>query len=327
MSFLLVACGDEGISINSTAQNFCDEIAEVACNNLYQCCAEGEIEDFLGVSEPRTEAQCREDVKRLCDRRSGTLNDSITAGRVTFDAMRMNECLNSIVAPADACSSVVSELPWKEACMDSSWVGTVATGGACFFAHDCAGAPDSFCAPNQKCAAKPVAGFPCGTGCASQFYCLNGVCQAKLTEGAPCTSTTQCATNLFCDLDATPMPICTAKLPGGSTCHSNAGCISSSCIPGQCMGTSLNCYRDTDCASRCADDNSICTTSAQCATGTCSVGGNSCLSDAYCTAGVGDVCVFPVLCLPGDCIGDPVCTAQTLTVDYCTGALSELPLF
>jgi hypothetical protein len=31
--------------------------------------------------------------------------------------------------------------------------------------------------------------------------------------------------------------------------------------------------------------------------------------------------------LPGDCIGDPVCTAATITVDYCTGALNELPLF
>jgi hypothetical protein len=34
--------------------------------------------------------------------------------------------------------------------------------------------------------------------------------------------------------------------------------------------------------------------------------------------------VFPVLCLPGDCIGDPVCTSRTLAVDYCE-SLGELP--
>ncbi len=325
---LVVGCGgDDGVSINASENNVCDEIAEVACHNLYQCCAEGEIEDFLGVSEPRTEVQCREDVRRLCERRTGTLNDSLDAGRVSFNAQLMNDCLGAIVAPQDTCATVVSVLPWTAACMNFAWVGTVATGGSCFFAHDCADEPDSFCGPNQKCQQKPTAGFPCGTGCASGFYCASGICQAKLAAGAPCSSTSQCGTDLFCDFEATPMPICTAEAAGGSTCRSNAGCVSGTCIPGQCMGTSSGCFDDTDCSSRCADDGSFCSTSASCALGTCSVGGNSCSSNSNCVAGSGDTCVFPVLCLPGDCIGDPVCTAATITVDYCTGALDVLPLF
>lgn len=325
---LLAACGgDDGVSINASEDTFCDEIAEVACYNLYQCCTEGEIESFLDVSEPRTETQCREDVRRICDRRSGTLVDSILAGRVTFDAARMNDCLNALVAPEDTCATVVTAVPWEEACMETAWVGAVPLDGSCFFAHDCAGAPDNFCAPNQRCTAKPTAGFPCGSGCASDFYCANGICQAKLAEGAPCLSSSQCEEDLFCDQTALPMPICTAKAPGGSACGSNAGCESGTCIPGQCMGTTAQCYRDTDCNSRCADDGSFCSTSADCALGTCSVGGNACASDSNCVSGAGDTCVFPVLCLPGDCIGDPVCTAKTLTVDYCTGALNQLPLF
>lgn len=322
---LAIGCGGDGVEISTSADNVCGEIAEVACHNLYQCCTEGEIEAFLNVDEPRTERQCREDVIRACERSSLTLNDSIAAGRVRFDAERMNACLNAHVAPEGSCGMIVTELPWKEACADFAWVGTVAVGGACFFGHDCAGAPDNFCAPNQKCTAKPTAGFPCGSGCASDFHCVAGICQPKLPSGAPCVSTSQCQKDLFCDSSAVPMPVCAAKAPGGTACTSSAGCASGTCVPGQCMGTSFSCFRDADCSSRCADDGSSCTTSAQCATGTCSVGGNLCTSNTSCTAGGGDTCVFPVLCLPGDCIGDPVCTSQTLAVDYCE-SVGEVPL-
>jgi len=327
---LLVGCDEEGITVSADESNFCAEIAEVACHNMYQCCAEGEIEDLLGVSEPRTELQCREDLTRFCERGSGnSLADSIKNGRVTLDANRLNDCLDTIVAPDDSCAAVVAELPWKQACMQSAFVGTVATGGACFFAHDCAGAPENaYCAANQKCTQKPTAGFPCSSSnpCANAFYCNAGVCAPRLAAGAPCTSTLQCDMDLFCDFNALPQPVCTAKAPGGSPCSSAAGCASGTCIPGQCMGTATSCYKDSDCSSRCADDGTFCTTSATCALGTCSVGGNTCSSNTNCTSGTGDTCVFPVLCLPGDCIGDPICTAAILTVDYCDGTFSALPL-
>jgi hypothetical protein len=322
---LAAGCGGGGVDVSTNAGNVCREIAEVACNNLYQCCTEGEIENFLNVSEPRTELQCREDITRACERASLTLDDSIAAKRVTFDAERMNACLDSIVAPDDSCGMIVSTLPWKEACMESAFVGTVALGGSCFFAHDCAGAPDNFCAPNQKCTAKPTAGFPCGSGCASGYFCSAGVCQSRLAAGAPCLSTSQCAQDLFCDTSASPMPVCAAKQPGGSACTSSLGCASGQCVPGQCMGSTASCFRDADCGSRCADDGFPCSTSAQCSSGTCSVGGNICSSNVSCTAGGTDTCVFPVLCLPGDCIGDPICTSQQLAVDYCE-SVSELPL-
>jgi hypothetical protein len=327
---LLVGCGDENINVAATQDNFCAEIAEVACHNMYQCCSEGEIENLLNVSEPRTEIQCREDLTLFCERGSGNaLADSIKNNRVTFDATRMNDCLDTLVAPEGTCGAVVAELPWKTACMESAFAGTVATGGTCYFQHDCQGAPaNAYCAPNQKCTQKPTAGFPCSTAtpCADAFYCLNGICQTKLAAGAPCTSTSQCQTDLFCDFDALPMPVCTAKAPGGSPCNSAQGCSSGTCIPGTCMGTSQNCYRDTDCLSRCADDGTYCTTSATCALGTCSVGGNSCSSATNCTAGSGDTCVFPVLCLPGDCVGDPICTAAIYQVDYCDDTFAPLPL-
>jgi hypothetical protein len=315
----LVACGGGSVEVSANQDNFCDEIAEVVCHNLYSCCTESEIQDTLSVSEPRTENQCREDIKRGCDRNAPDLRDSLLAGRVTLDATRLNDCLTAVLAPDDVCSEVVTELPWKEACKTSPWVGTVQTAGTCFFNHDCAGAPDSFCGPDQKCKAKPTAGFPCGSGCASDYYCANnGTCAARVAAGAPCQSNSECARDLYCDENATPEPVCAVKGGAGMACAGDSACISNDCVPGQCMGTNFSCYMDTDCNSRCADDGSFCSTASNCSVGNCSMTGTSCSSDANCFGEVGvDLCVFPVQCLPGDCVGDPVCTSQTLVVDYC----------
>jgi hypothetical protein len=328
---LVVGCGGDGsVDIGANADNVCGEIAEVACHNLYNCCAEGEIEDFLGVSEPRTELQCRDDLERICDRRAATLQFSVDQNRVRFDSTLMNSCLESIVAPDDRCSTIVDALPWTEACMSSAWVGTVPVDGACLFAHDCAGGEDAFCAPNQKCANRPTAGQACNGSmpCASAFFCgPQGTCTARVPAGGACSSTSQCAKDLFCDTSQ-PAPTCIARLPGGSACSSDAGCLSGDCVPGQCAGSGFQCFTDAQCGMRCSNNPQLsCSTPASCGSGTCSVGLNTCTSQTQCVAGGGDTCVFPNQCLPGDCVGNPVCTAATFTVDYCTGALSALPLF
>ena len=95
----LVACGG-GVSVSTNASNVCSEIAEVACHNVYKCCSEGEIEDFLGVDEPRTEPQCKEDVRRTCERNIAKLDAAIEEKRVRFDSDLMNNCLEAIVAPS-----------------------------------------------------------------------------------------------------------------------------------------------------------------------------------------------------------------------------------
>jgi hypothetical protein len=37
--------------------------------------------------------------------------------------------------------------------------------------------------------------------------------------------------------------------------------------------------------------------------------------------------VFPVKCLPAECVGDIVCAEQHLNVDYCEAAIGSLPFF
>ena len=332
LGLAMAACGgDDAVDIGTNQDNFCEQISDVICHNIYQCCTESDIEDYLSVSEPRTELQCREDVKRGCERSAPDVRDSLKAGRVTFDPAKLDECLKAIVAPDGTCATVVTaDLPWKEACSTKNipWVGTVATDGACFFSFDCAGSPDSFCGPDQKCHPRPTAGFPCGSGCASAYYCgPNNTCAPRVALGAPCmyTQANQCDKDLFCDTKGTTVTtddVCAAPQAGGAACFADAGCTSSDCIAGQCMGSFLTCFSDTQCDSRCAVTGSSCLVSGDCGYGVCS--GNtsiSCHDDAICTTNTAGTCgLYPRTCLPGDCIGDSigVCTSAIRTADYCT---------
>jgi hypothetical protein len=332
---LLVGCQD-GIKVDAEEDSFCEEYAEVACYNMYRCCSERLIEQELGVSEPRTEEQCREDKRRNCERSSASLRDSLKAGRVTFEAAAFNECLSTVIAPDDTCSTYVTELPWETPCEAQVWVGTVGMGGACFFDHDCAGSPNSAeCGPDQKCIALPTSGFPCPTGeCAEGFFCgPNTICTAQLAEGAPCTGSNQCKEDLFCDTTAMPMPICTARKGGGSPCTSDLGCVSGDCVPGKCAVTQTTCFTDAQCSGRCADDNSscsvgfdyMCNISGFCNTVTSQSCSGSTADQQCINAGAGTKCNFNVACVPGDCVGEPVCTAPLFLADYCTAGLGLTP--
>jgi hypothetical protein len=320
----LLGCGGGGVDVSTNQDNVCGEVAKVACHNLYQCCAEGEIERFLSVSDPRTEDECREDVTRSCARSIASLDFAIDQKHVRFDAKIMNDCLDAMVAPSDTCATIASALPWTAACMNSAWIGVVADGDACLSTAEC-GSKNSFCSAGQKCVARPSEGQPCGTGCATGLFCSAGTCRTQLDTGGACTSAIQCRDGLFCDLAAVPSA-CAPRHAAGEACTSNAACTSTQCNPGTCAGTGSTCFADSGCIGQCANGNGSCTLDSQCAAGTCSLTPTTtCFSTAGCT-GVGNVCVFPVRCIPGDCVGDVVCADRHLTVDYCQAALNDLPV-
>lgn len=320
---LAIGCGDDAVSIETSAENVCEEIAEVACHNLYGCCTEGEIESFLGVDEPRSKDQCEVDVQRACVRATASVNDSVKAGRVRFDTAVMNACLNAIVAPDDTCAEVVPEVPWAESCMTSAWVGVVEPDAECFFSYECAGTPDAFCGPSQRCVERSDFGEPCGQGCKAAFFCSqDNLCAPRVPEGIGCLSNNECQKGLFCDQEAA-VPVCTVPGEAGAACRTSSACKSGQCIPGMCSGTGQSCFEDEDCSGSCADDGSFCTNDGQCSVGQCETSGFTCFDPTDC--GTGDTCVFPVQCIQADCIGDPVCTEPRIIIDYCEDAVSQLP--
>lgn len=327
---VLAACGSKGPEIDTTQDNVCDQIAEVACFDMYQCCSEGEIEQVLMVSDPRTEADCQSDLRTRCKRQLADLDFSIKNKHVKFDAKVMNDCLKAFVAPENTCVTVESVKPWAMACMTSAWTGIVDAGHGCDFNYECA--TDSFCAPNRVCNLLQTENMPCSVqGCASGLFCdiaaAGGpVCRALLGAGVACTSTVQCQSGLFCDTSAPPaLRTCTQLRSNGDVCDGSFACKSNLCLTGTCSVTGLSCFADSACGGRCSNNpNASCTVDSTCGPGTCSVGGTACTVPTDCTS-AGSVCVFPNKCNLGKCTGN-VCADPHLTIDYCTSALGDLPV-
>jgi hypothetical protein len=323
---ITLGCGSDGDrpSIGSSEGNVCDQIAAVACYDIYQCCSEGEIERDLNVSDPRTEDQCKQDVSKICERRLATAEASFTAKRVKFDGKVMDTCLKALLAPSDTCATVDTMLPWTEACMDTAWVGQVATGDQCFFTFECANPGTQFCGANQTCVALPGDGQPCSPqGCAKGTACNGTTCRALQAAGGPCTSTQSCETDLFCDFSQ-PTPMCEPLQDGGQPCTGGQSCKSGVCNPGTCANTGQSCFTSANCSRHCSNNNNFCGTDGDCGAGHCSITtGQTCFSQ---TCPASETCVFPNTCVPGSCTGSIVCAATEVSIDYCTGAIGNLPL-
>ncbi|HMG21519.1 MAG TPA: hypothetical protein VK607_09395 [Kofleriaceae bacterium] len=296
----------------------------MACFNLYECCSEHEIEDTLRVSDPRTEAQCLDDVTAICKRNLARFNFSLDNKHVRFDGKLMDACLEAFVAPEGSCRAIDTVTPWTEACMENAWVGIVANGGACDFAYECEAG--SFCNPSRVCTALPTDGMKCTNevpACASGLFCDLGTCRPLRGAGVACTPDTQCVKGLFCDL-AAATPVCTAKHGTGEACSGAASCESDNCLPGTCTGTQNSCTTDQDCGGACADSGMFCTVDSNCSSGTCSGTATPCASQTQCTT-PGSTCVFAVKCVFPPCVGT-ACADDHIEIDYCT-AVNELPLF
>jgi hypothetical protein len=319
--------GDDGgsrPSVSTSDDTVCDAVADVACFNMFQCCSEGEIEAALHVSDPRTESECRDDVRAICERQKATIDFSVKNNRVTFDAKVMNACLQAFVAPDDGtCATIAAMLPWAEPCLESAWTGTVGTGGQCDFQFECA--QDNVCSNARICTALPTDGMAClSQTCASGLFCNTGTCRPQVAEGGTCTSTLQCQRGLFCD-STTLTRTCTKLHAVGEMCSGPATCASgSTCLPGTCAGSGFSCTSVASCSAHCEDDNSFCSDDSFCSTGTCSGTTTPCFSNTGCTTPA--TCEFPIKCLPAECVGE-VCAEQHLAIDYCEAAIDGLPFF
>jgi hypothetical protein len=324
------ACGgdDEGgrPNVATSEDTVCDAVADVACFNMYQCCSEGEIEDALNVSDPRTESECRDDVRAICERQKAVIDFSIKNNRVTFDAQVLNACLEALEAPEGSCATIAAMLPWAEPCLEDAWTGTVATGGQCDFAFECT--QDNVCNSSRICTALPGDGMACvNQACATGLYCNIGTCRPQVAEGAICASTIQCQKGFFCDTTAETRT-CTKLHALGEKCSGPGTCAAGgTCLPGTCAGSPFSCTRATECSAHCADDNSSCFfgDDSTCSIGTCSGTTTTCFSNTSCVSP--STCVFPVKCLAAECVGDVVCAEQHLAVDYCEAAMDSLPFF
>jgi hypothetical protein len=327
----LVACGGNSApsndrpKIGTTKDNVCDQVAAVACYDLYACCTQGQIERLLNITEPESVSQCRDDVKRACQVKFEPQMFAVTQNRAVFDATVMDACLTALLAPDGGCATIGAAVPWIDACMTGAWTGAVVDAGHCNFSFECA-TSGRFCSPGQVCAPRPIAGEPCGTGCAAGNFCSGGICVAQLSPGAACSSSIDCQKDLYCDFGVA-MPVCTPLKSPGETCDGFFACRNQDCLAGTCAGSTQPCFTSTQCTGRCSNNpGQACNVDCNCGIGHCSVATTTSCCSAVDCGPTGGTCVLPNQCDAVACLGDVVCASVELTIDYCTDVLADIPL-
>jgi hypothetical protein len=295
--------------------NFCVEVAEVACYNMFRCCTGLQIEEALGITISTTEPECRRDVELICEREFAEIIAAMEKGNVVFLTENAQPCLESLLMPTEDCFTDESELPWARWCEESPFRGVVVTGQECLHEFECTA--DSYCTPDRRCTALPQLQQPCPQGrCALGLYCdyETGRCASLKAVGSSCGTTGECVEGSFCGSDGVAQPTCQGKRSLGSNCTQGIECQTGVCLPGICSDGS-ECYEDEDCLGNCAQSGDNCASEVQCP-GLCLNSQTVCESSYDCPGYVD--CVHED-CLR-QCLGQPVCAQPHTVVDYCQAA-------
>lgn len=258
---LATAAGCGAPSIHTTVENLCDQVAAVACYDMYQCCTPDAIETLLDTTTPPTEAACRETMKMRCISATAPERLLVARGDTVFDGPAMDRCLEALVV-GDSCVTAGDSPPWLEACRTSPWLGTHMTNDSCTTTFDCG--RDSFCD--------------------------GGICILRGGTGTTCASSDACMSGFGCDV---VIGECILQGELGRFCGGDDTCASGKCALGVCAGAGFACSHDCsfcmisklDCT-----HNFACPTNDSCIGSTC--GGNGCVANRS------DYCNGPIAALP-----------------------------
>jgi len=345
---------EEEVSVSTSAENYCSEIAEVMCHNMFECCTGAQIEEQLGIAITLDEEECKHDMTLRCEDAYATVEYGIKNGHVTVNSAALDLCLEAMLVQ-DECFVVTVDPQFLVACDEEMFVGNVPADSSCVYDVECA--DDAFCDIDQTCQPLLGAGDDCSDGfipCAEGLFCGPNddgdiICQSLRDEGDDCyLGIPMCEEGLYCAEDEdTGEASCRNRRDVGQSCNENEACKSGYCIPGLCAGTTDACYEDSDCQGECNESGNSCSEDADCGgecsdsgnycdeeypcAGTCSETGGYCEDDTDCYGGETDTCDQPecVLdtCTGASCEGSSVCADNHVVVDYCELGLGIMEAF
>jgi hypothetical protein len=256
----------------------------------------------------------------------------VASGRVTFDGVAAQACLDAIAAtPCDQTQEAARVLP--DAC-SRYLVGTGAMGSACEQNAECESGMCALADCQQACCsgtctadqAPAGSGDPCITRpCEPDLACSQntGTCVALGEMGDVCMLPSDCDFGLSCVADeCQPLPAVGQPCLDGQCADVGAVCSeSSTCVmvglPGAACATNVDCSQFTECngttcialptlGQPCDDgcsDGSYCNIPDGSGTGTCTAlgsDGTSCTISSQCANGLCDgsgACSSPPLCI------------------------------
>ncbi len=347
-------CGDEGWStigkedLKVNGQNYCHEVAELLCHNMFLCCTGKQLEAMLGETITVRERDCVPDVELICENKMYNYLYGIDKGSIKVTTTTATECLQSMIQLGE-CFPVQSELPWEDACMgeedslrSSIFKGQQGAGSSCVYQEECQ--KDHYCGVDRQCKALPVDGEACrnGSQCAENFYCQaptkageTATCKSRKSAGDACEGSGQCVRKHFCgDIDSkTGKGTCTALLAAGERCAGSHECDSAKCTPGVCSKSGAACYKSEECKGECKmtpggtpSGKKECTKDDECDMKFCANSGNNCVDDNQCDVSSSEKCKADT-CNTQTCSGSPTCADNYGVVDYCVGPGTALGLF
>lgn len=199
------SCGGGGGGSVAVSQ-IGDEMGEVLCARMFECCDAAELMDNLGFFDVETQAECESFYAGFV---GGLLEPqiqaSIDAGRLRYDGDRMGACLDLLASMScgEFGLAFATDEPWG-GCADP-FEGLVAAGMPCANDMECA---SDYCDGDSTDFEGNVTEGTCGTlpgigqacpdfDCASGAYCSfeqgEDICQATLSAGSECFSDDECA--------------------------------------------------------------------------------------------------------------------------------------
>ena len=187
---LLAGCSDN--------KDFSQKYAEALCAKNWECCPASELAD-------KTKADCVMNNQFGISALVGSINESQSKGRATYDAGKANACADALAAMT--CDEFKQGGSNAATCM-SFVTPKVAEGGACTQDYECTtnncqGATTTDPPVDGACAAAislaPIGGACTGIECVDGAYCdsTTSTCQKSKGAGETCTSDSECVNS--CD--------------------------------------------------------------------------------------------------------------------------------
>jgi hypothetical protein len=304
--------------VEMSVDTYCEQVAAVACWNMWNCCTGQQIEDVLGITISVEPAECRRDVQLICEDNMATVLWAAYKGSVRLEEANADACFQSLLLAGD-CFQHVSEIPWSRWCEDEHWFGTLQPGADCLYSFECV--ESSYCAADRKCKALPKENQECPSyECATGLFCnpSTGRCEGLKSSGQRCYSDGWCAAGLFCEFNEEGLGTCMGLKSLGVSCKGHYQCESTFCVPGLCQDGS-ECFENSECAGACSGGGDTCYSTDDCP-GTCQTSHYACYSDWDCNTG--ESCLKETC--QQRCSGESVCAAAWTVIDYCTDTLEGL---
>jgi hypothetical protein len=211
---VVFACSSTPGPLYPQISDFCTAYAKATCGES----------NFCGTPL----AACEAEQDQLCQTNATTATSD---GNRQYMANNAPPCVNQAQTTYSSDTVTFAALTSLVATCANVFVGNIAPAGACTSAYDCA---------NE----------------AAGVTCAQGICVAQtIVQQGPtgfCGQPSEvCASGSYCDLTATPSPVCTADAEQGSPCSDAVPCEPTlHCVSGLCQPRSLtggSCESNTDC--------------------------------------------------------------------------------